>query len=640
MTDRYEPTPIPAAMERDALVAAVIDSAPLGGILTDGGFQILHASSEACRLLGLDVREGELVAALRSSRIVHPNELAAFVRGVDHGGALRSCHIVEAENGETHCLSIEATQSRQPETRWIWWISDITDSSRARQARLLAEIGLGSQEGVSTQVLAQRLVDACLEILGVDIAVLMLGDWDALRPVATRGMLLEDDFTLIPGDRLYVAKALSSGHAVVSDGSEWDASEQEMTGSHFIIPLGRPNAPMGTLHLGLLDDRLAAVQDIGCQVLDLEFLDALSTCASEVIANTQLFEELREERLKLQTVVDFIPDGVVLFTDRGDVLATNAAARDIVGREWSNLNTDSRTYRLRSPDGELMRRVDWPFFRMRHSRTPILGELVMLDWGNRQKLLSVNVVPVPSEHDDSPRIYVGTLRDVTAERDHQKEREGFLQIVSHELRSPLTPLTGFLQMVRKQALTGETIDADLLERAEHQVGRLARLIDSVLDMTRLERKVELDLETIDLRDVVARSTDLWQSDPRGVNISVSVPDHAVMVRGDVDRLEQVITNLVDNAVKHSDAAGRIDVSLTSSENGPSIVVRDDGRGIASDDLPHVFERFYSAGKTRGGLGIGLYITRQLVEAHGGTISVSSSFGDGATFEVSLPSMSH
>ncbi len=643
MTDSHQHTPLPQALERDALIANVIDASPLGGVLTDDTFEVIHASAEAIRILGLRDTNGHLPRLVRQgSQVARPDLFESFVGRLGADGAeTRSHHIVEAGSDEPRCIAVEAARCQHTDRRWIFWIEDITEKSHLPQFQLLAEIGRSKGADVSTQRLAERLVDALVRILGVDIAVITLADRDGLRPVATRGLLLEDGYVLHARDRPSLAQALQTKRPVVGDGSEWDAAEQEMTGTHYIVPLVASGVVLGTLHVGVLDEESPMSRAMGFSaVLDLAFFDALSGYAGAAIANARLFEEVREERLKLKTVVDFIPEGVILYTAAGDVLAFNDTARAIAERNWINLNTDSRPYRLLDAKGNLIRRVDWPFFRLSRDGVPILGEEIVMDFGAHKKVLSINVVPVPSVSDESIPTYVGTLRDITLERERQTEREGFLQVVSHEMRSPLTPLTGFLQMVRKQVESGEAVDAELIRRAELQVQRLARLVDRVLDLSRLERAVELSTQTLDLRDVARSAGAIWQSDPRGVAIDVVVSSDPVLVDGDADRLDQVLTNLIDNAVKHSPRGATVEVEVHNSGGQASMLVRDRGRGVTPNEMPHIFDRFFSGSAGAPGMGIGLYITRQLVTAHGGEIRVTSQPDVCTTFEVVLPSVSH
>ena len=635
MAEEIDSAPIRTISEHDAQSVAVLDSAPIGGILTDASFDVIHASVAAVRLTGIADRRAALVELLAKSRLVQPSVARDFVEALKRGGPMKSLHVAEDESGQQRCVSFTAARGHGPEPRWIFWVQDVTDSARAHQFQLLAEVGRAREPGETTQSFAEHLADAALRILGVDIAVVALGDEQRLRAAATRGLLLREDALIRPREHAYVAKAFEAGHAVVSDGSEWDGDGHEMTGTHFIVPLLAYGRAVGTLHISNLS------HDVGFNPLfDADFLQALSAYAGAAIANARLFEEVRAEQLKLSTVLDNMADAVLLFTADGDVLAANNEMLRLTERDWMNLNTDRRNYRICSETGEPLRRDDWPFFKARRQHGPIVDERYMIDFGDRQKYISVTVLTVPASGSKAGPTYVGTIRDITADRIAQHEREAFVQMVTHELRGPLTPLRGFLQMVRKQAEAEEQIDADIVRRAERQVARLTRLIDRLLDLSRVERGVELDTHPVDLCELVSATTELWHADPRGSDLTVRLTAPSIIVDGDPDRLEQVLTNLLDNAVKHSAPHGEIVVSVAQDAGSVVLRVTDRGSGIPPEHLPRIFDRFYSAPGSPGGMGIGLYVTKELVTAHRGEISVISEVGAGTCFEVRLPSASH
>jgi signal transduction histidine kinase len=224
-------------------------------------------------------------------------------------------------------------------------------------------------------------------------------------------------------------------------------------------------------------------------------------------------------------------------------------------------------------------------------------------------------------------------------------RDEFLSVASHELKTPLTPLQMRLQALRREAEAGGAphLPCERVARTmvslEQQVRRLAALVDDLLDVARLSGdRMRLDFEDVDLaevaREVVARFAQ--QSAKAGCRVEV-VAEEAVSGWWDRQRLEQVVTNLLSNALKYG--AGRpVKVRVEAGPEQAVLVVQDAGIGIAPEHLTRIFERFERAvsGRHYGGLGLGLYITRQVVEALGGSISVESQMGEGSTFRVELP----
>jgi len=221
-------------------------------------------------------------------------------------------------------------------------------------------------------------------------------------------------------------------------------------------------------------------------------------------------------------------------------------------------------------------------------------------------------------------------------------RDQFLSSAAHELRTPLTPLKGSLQIARRQLARG-TPPAELdlmLGRAEHQVDRLARLVASLLDVSRLASgQFERTRETVSLVALVTRVAEAVQlTEPaRPVEVFASEPD--AFVRGDAMGLEQVLVNLVENARKYSPAASPIELRITADAQTVTVAVRDQGIGIPHDEQARIFERLHRAGNVGAsvsGFGLGLHIAREIVAAHGGTLTVESTPGAGSTFRMTLP----
>jgi signal transduction histidine kinase len=225
-----------------------------------------------------------------------------------------------------------------------------------------------------------------------------------------------------------------------------------------------------------------------------------------------------------------------------------------------------------------------------------------------------------------------------------RERDDFLSVASHELKTPLTPLRLKLHTLRQSARRG-AVDPDALlahlDIAERQVSRLSRLTDSLLDVSRIGAgKLELDWEDVDLSELVREVVSRFepQAAKAGCLVTVSA-SRPVIGRWDRLRLDQVVTNLLSNALKYG-AGKPIELSVSEQAGHALLLVRDHGIGIEPGNLSRIFERFERAVSERhyGGLGLGLYITRQIVEALGGTVQAQSTPGEGSTFIVSLPGL--
>jgi len=222
-------------------------------------------------------------------------------------------------------------------------------------------------------------------------------------------------------------------------------------------------------------------------------------------------------------------------------------------------------------------------------------------------------------------------------------KDDFLATLSHELRTPLNAILGYARMLRTGVM-GRDKQIRALEVLERSALSLTQIVEDVLDVSRITSgKIRLNLQPVRLPAVVndALATVLPAAEAKGIVLTTSFDPDVPLVRGDADRLQQVVWNLVSNAVKFTPSGGRVEVSVDAPNGNARIAVTDSGIGFMPEFAPHVFERFRQAdsgfARTHGGLGLGLAIARHLVEMHGGTIEASSAGRDrGATFVVSLP----
>ncbi|HEY3109524.1 MAG TPA: ATP-binding protein [Chloroflexota bacterium] len=251
------------------------------------------------------------------------------------------------------------------------------------------------------------------------------------------------------------------------------------------------------------------------------------------------------------------------------------------------------------------------------------------------------VVPVelslrPIELDEGT-LYIASARDIGARRQLARAQREFISLVGHELRNPIASLKGYAQLMQRRAV----YNSEAVETIVRQTNRLNRLVGDLLDASRLEagrlelRRTEVELVSR-LRGVVEAVGEL--SDQH--QIALEAPEQPVVGWWDRDRLEQIMDNLLGNAIKYAPDGGRVDVRVEDRGDEVLISVADQGSGIAPESLPYLFERFYRApdaaeGPVKG-IGLGLYVCKGLVEAMGGRIWVESELGRGSTFGFNLP----
>ncbi|HLH26390.1 MAG TPA: ATP-binding protein [Chloroflexota bacterium] len=222
-------------------------------------------------------------------------------------------------------------------------------------------------------------------------------------------------------------------------------------------------------------------------------------------------------------------------------------------------------------------------------------------------------------------------------------RDEFLSTAAHELKTPVTSLRGFAELLLRMSARGGALDSARFQRAvesiHHQAGNLSRLVTQLLEMSRLDGgHLELDRAPEDLARLVSRAVEQAQSQTERHTLTLDAPPE-LWAEVDAFRFEQVVANLLDNAIKYSPDGGHVEVELAQSRPGwVRLAVRDEGLGIPADRQSHIFERYYQAhaASHRSGLGLGLYLSRQIVERHGGRIWAESAEGRGSRFVVEVP----
>lgn len=236
-------------------------------------------------------------------------------------------------------------------------------------------------------------------------------------------------------------------------------------------------------------------------------------------------------------------------------------------------------------------------------------------------------------------VFLSAIRDISERSRLERLQRDFLAMVTHDLRSPLTAVKGQAQLLRRRS--GENAQTQkALTSILDQVARMQTLIDDLADVVRLEAgEIHLRMKAFDLVDLVHEEIGVLEKQTDRHIFRIEAPDGSIVGSWDRQRLGQVLQNLLTNAIKYSPDGGEVVVRLEGGEDEARMVVSDEGVGIPPDHLPQLFQRFYRAEATgAGGLGLGLYISQMLAAAHGGTITASSSLGEGSTFTVSLPRM--
>lgn len=336
------------------------------------------------------------------------------------------------------------------------------------------------------------------------------------------------------------------------------------------------------------------------------------------------FSIIEREKKSAETILNTLSEGVIGVSADGHVLSANPMAAKMLGRRLSLGAVLSETF----PEEV---RLMWMDVHQSGTEEPVVFEL-------RGRTLEAYAFPVGAGTDlDS----IVVLRDVTQQERLERARRDFVANASHEFKTPLFSLSGFLELLDEEGIEGEE-RAEFLRLMKEQVERLQALSLSLLDLSQVDAgAVRLHPEPVDVaqltRSVLSEFS--TRAAERDLDVSVHLPAAPVEVVCDDDRLAQVLRALLDNAVKFTSGGGHIQVSLATAGREVELVVSDNGMGIPGTELPKIFDRFYRGSLSRAsktGTGLGLSIARDLTQLMGGRLTASSRLGKGSQFCVTLP----
>ncbi len=356
--------------------------------------------------------------------------------------------------------------------------------------------------------------------------------------------------------------------------------------------------------------------------------------------------EAERERVlaELEATISSIPDGVIIYGAGGEILRMNPAAermfRYTAARRELPLPQRSAWLRVETPEGAPVPAEESPTFRALRGET-VFGSVLVLHPAPEQTIwATVSAAPIRTA-DGITQGAVATFTDITPLHELQKNQELYTHTISHDLRTPLTVIHGHAQLLEK-LLRGRDLPSEVGMHTEailQASARMGALIEDLVDAARLEGgQLRLERERIDFASFLA---DLLRSSAPGLEVErivADIPTELPPLAADPHRLERVLTNLLTNALKYSPAGSPVEIRTRPADGEVEISVTDHGQGLEPEDQRHIFERFYrpKSGRKEGGVGLGLFIARMLVEAHGGRIAVSSVPGRGSTFTFTLP----
>ncbi len=359
-----------------------------------------------------------------------------------------------------------------------------------------------------------------------------------------------------------------------------------------------------------------------------QLTETFNSMASEL---KSMLGAIQSEKEKVETVVQNMTDGVIAFDIKGNIIHINPAAKLLLNIPDEPLPTFETLFdKSEAGMGQIL--------YVKHYRP---SERIINRDGRE-----ISAYFAPFKTDDKSGGIVVVLRDITEREKLDKLRKDFVANVSHELRTPLTTVKSYTETLQDSIADGN-LDKDMFSTflgvIDSETDRMTRLVKDLLFLSSLDHGIKdmpMDYFDVDMliQDIIARLT--RRAEEKKQTLIYEPTNQLPLIKGNVDRIDQVITNLITNAIKYTPQNGTVLVSTVHMFSSVTIKIKDTGIGIPKKDIPHIFERFYRVDKARsremGGTGLGLAIPKEIVEAHKGSISIKSTVGAGTEVMVKLP----
>jgi two-component system CheB/CheR fusion protein len=592
---------VPTVQRTDRL----LDQIAIGVATVNRDYDVLTINHAARRLLGIQTPAiGE--------DLIHrvPPELSAPLRiGID--GALRGeptstmlrrpRDLVDGEARDLRvtCSPLGAPSADDQANLILLQITDVTSDARERE-RLDGERMRLDAENVELQTRADAAIAELRELRTVNQA-----------------MTMEQGQIRMEVELLQVAQeeAQAAAEEIETLNEELQATNEELetVNEEMQATVEELQATIGELN--------TANEELQARGIELERM---------TVALEAQRLEADAERSRLAAILATMSDAVLVVNAGGEVVLNNAAYDQMFGEAGDFAPEDDA--------GNPLPEELWPRQRAARGETFTMPFTLIGADGARQWYESVGQ-PAAGSNDVPWGVLV--IRDIT-DRSLRRQQEQFLAVAAHELRTPLAVLSGRLQLLLRR-LSGNENDQRLKEHATlalEQARRLEADVNELLDAARMQfGLLVLDREPLDLAAVVNDSVSMAQPLTAGQEIRAKTAESPLLVDGDRRRLQRVLLNLLTNAITYAPGTGRIDVRLTRAGNEAQIEVRDTGPGIPEEAMGRIFSRFtqgVTGRSAKGGLGLGLFIAREIVTAHGGTIDAESTPSEGTTMRIRLP----
>lgn len=494
---------------------------------------------------------------------------------------------------------------------------------RARELNALYGIGKSVSSSLDLEKVLQRVVDAAVYLSGADEGALMLMDNQqsnlyvrASKSTATRNQAAGTPIQDNMAGRVLREKQTAILNQPSVQGEE---TEEEGVQSTVYVPLVARGQAIGVLTV------TNQTKNRPFDNRETRVLSALASYAATAINNASLYSRSNSERNQLRTIMNQIDDPVIVTDDKHCIVLVNERARKIFKLPQGDLGGQ--------PLAGLVDNQQIVEFAMQPTGEDLSRQVEIVT--ENQRVLNANMTLIEG---------VGrsvVFHDVTRLNELSQMKSDFVSMVSHDLRTPLTSIQGYVELLDRAGELNER-QHEFVGRVEEGVAKITRLISDLLEMGRLEEGTGLLLSICspgDILEQVMEQARMLLADKK-IHLAWDV-DKTLRVLGDEARLEQAFNNLLSNALKYTPEGGKITILCHQQEKQAIIKVQDTGIGIGAEDQPHIFDKFYRAESvfnSHHGTGLGLFIVKSVVDRHHGRIWVESEQGEGTTFSILLPLM--
>lgn len=484
----------------------------------------------------------------------------------------------------------------------------------------LLRIGRSVTSSLDLDNILKTVVDAAVDLTKAEEGSLLLLDETSGELYIRAARNFQDDFVRtfrLPIQDTLAGQVIRTGKAVKLD----EKTPQKIKTAYFVygliyVPIRIQDHVLGVLGVDNRQHKQYFSED------DLTIVSSLADYAATAIENARRFFHSEHERNQLEAILTDVADGVIVLDLEGHLILVNRAARSIFGLTQDNLIGRSYQDVFLQPD--LLEILDISEF------SPGRTEISLEDG----RVYNANTAPIPEIG------YALTMQDITHLKELDRIKSDFVSTVSHDLRSPLTAILGYVELIARAGPTNDQ-QREFIRRVEFSVNNITSLINDLLDLGRIEAGFDARKEFVHIPLIIQYTIEGLTSRIEGKEqtLIVSVTESLPPVLGNPVRLRQMIGNLLSNAIKYTPVKGHLEISAREESGQIIICISDNGPGIPSADQPYIFDKFYRGSNIpydSPGTGLGLAIVKSIVDNHLGRIWVESKAGSGTIFTVVLP----